>query len=157
MTRATEEIEKVIWKLGEPVADSTGLELVQVQFRREANGWVLRVFIDREEGITVDDCAAFSRELSDLLDVEDLIEAAYHLEVSSPGLDRPLVKPEDFTRFSGREITLRTREPVAGRRNFKGLLGGLDGDSVLIDVDGERHKLAVALVERANLVPAWDG
>jgi len=88
-----------------------GLELVQVQYRREDHGWVLRILVDRPGGVSVDECGEFSREVSDLLDVEDLIDNSYNLEVSSPGLDRPLIKPEDFERFAGREITLKTTSP----------------------------------------------
>src|SRR5262245_45405780 len=99
---------------------SLGYDLVAVDFRREPSGWVLRVYIDRPDGvnITVDDCAAASRDLSTALDVADPIDRAYSLEVSSPGLDRPLVRERDFVRFVGRRARIRTREPIQGRRNF---------------------------------------
>lgn len=101
---------------------SMGLELVEVQFRREGHGWVLRIFIDNEEGITVDHCADVSREVSDFLDVEDLIDHPFNLEVSSPGLERPLKSLGDFERFKGRKARVKLREPVNGQKVFEGII-----------------------------------
>jgi len=148
-----EKTEKAVYRLCEPVAESYGLELVQVQYRRENHGWVLRILVDRPGGVSVDECGSFSREISDLLDVEELIESSYNLEVSSPGLDRPLIKPEDFERFAGREITLKTASPVEGRRNFKGILEGIKDEVVLMESDGRKFELDWSLVIKANLVP----
>jgi ribosome maturation factor RimP len=141
------------------VAGSFGLEIFDVQFRREAAGMMLRVQIDRpgpaataEDSVSVQDCANVSRDLSAALDVEDLVPGAYTLEVSSPGLDRPLRQPEDYRRFSGRRAKLVMREPVDGQTFFKGRLGGLDEHHVLIDAeDGTRHRVPVAVITRANL------
>jgi ribosome maturation factor RimP len=150
-----EKIEKAVFDLCEPVAVSYGLELVQVQYRREDRGWVLRIIVDRDGGITVDECGSLSREVSDLLDVEDLIDGSYNLEVSSPGLDRPLTKPADFDRFAGREINLKTLQPVEGRRNFRGTLEGIQNEMVRLLVDGKNYELEWSLVQKANLVPDY--
>lgn len=144
------------------VADCRGLEVFDVQFRREGPGLVLRVQIDRlwdgtagaaaEEGVTVEDCAAVSRDLSAIFDVEDIVPSAYTLEVSSPGLDRPLRKPAEYARFSGRRAKLVMREKVDGQMFFKGRLGGMDGTDVLIETDdGTEHRVALGVITRANL------
>ncbi|OFW29636.1 MAG: hypothetical protein A3H97_01715 [Acidobacteria bacterium RIFCSPLOWO2_02_FULL_65_29] len=141
------------------VAAGYGLEIFDVQYRREASGMVLRVRIDRpgpgltaEDSVGVDDCAAVSRDLSAMLDVEDLVPIAYTLEVSSPGLDRPLRGPDDYRRFAGRVAKLVVREEVDGQKYFKGRLAGCAGDEVLIDgEDRKRHRVPVGLITRANL------
>ena len=141
------------------VAASYGLEIFDVQFRREAPGMVLRVQIDRpgpaataEESVSVDDCAGISRDLSAILDVEDVVPVAYTLEVSSPGLDRPLRRADDYARFAGRRARLVLREKVDGQTFFLGRLAGLDGDAVLLDGDDHRrHRLPLGVVTRANL------
>ncbi len=141
------------------VAATHGLELFDVQFRREAYGMVLRVQIDRpgpaataEECVSVQDCSHVSRDLSALLDVEDFIPVAYTLEVSSPGLDRPLRGRADFERFSGRRAKVVMREAVDGQTFFRGRLAGVDADYALIDgEDGRQHRVPLGLVTRANL------
>jgi ribosome maturation factor RimP len=141
------------------VAESHGLELFDVQFRREAYGMVLRVQIDRpgpaataEESVSVEDCSHVSRDLSALLDVEDFIPVAYTLEVSSPGLDRPLRGRSDFERFSGRRAKVVMREAVDGQTFFRGRLAGVEADAALIDGDdGRQHRVPLGLVTRANL------
>ena len=104
-------LEKV-QAVAKPVLDDLGFELVDVEFKREGQGWVLRFFIDKPGGVTLDDCALFSREVSMLLDVEDFIHRAYHLEVSSPGIDRPLKTREDYQRFCGERIKAKTFEKM---------------------------------------------
>ena len=145
--------------LAERVAGSYGLEIFDVQFRREGQGLVLRVRIDRpgpaataDESVSVDDCAHVSRDLSAILDVEDVVPDAYTLEVSSPGLDRPLRDADDYRRFSGRRAKLVMREAVDGQKYFKGRLGGIDDNAVLIDADdGRRHRVPIEVITRANL------
>jgi len=131
--------------------DDMGLELVEVQFRRESGGWILRLFIDREGGVTVDDCASVSRQVSSHLEVEDCIDHAYSLEVSSPGLERPLKRKEDFIRFSGRKARVKLKEPVDGQRVFLGILGPVDGDTLTLDIEGRQMKIALDAVQRARL------
>ena len=143
----------------EPGIRALGYELVDVEYAPASGRNLLRIYIDHPAGITVDDCAKVSRQVSAALDVEDPISEAYTLEVSSPGLDRPLVKREDFERFAGASIKVRMREAVMERRNFKGLLVGVEGDVVegdviVVDVDQERYRLPIARIERARLVPS---
>jgi len=141
------------------VAGTYGLEIFDVQLRRESGGMVLRVQIDRpgpaataEDSVSVGDCAHVSRDLSAILDVEDLVTTAYILEVSSPGLDRPLRHAGDYRRFSGRRAKLVMREAVDGQTYFKGRLGGVDDNAVLIDGDdGRRHRVPIGVITRANL------
>jgi ribosome maturation factor RimP len=141
------------------VAASYGLEIFDVQFRREAPGMVLRVQIDRpgpaasaEESVSVEDCAHVSRELSAILDVEDVVPGAYTLEVSSPGLDRPLRRADDYRRFAGRVAKIVMRERVDGQGFFRGRLGGVEGGDVLIDgEDGKTHRVPLGAITRANL------
>ena len=141
------------------VAGTHGLQVFDVQFRREAPGMVLRVRLDRpgpsataEDSVSVEDCARVSRDLSAVLDVEDVVPVAYTLEVSSPGLDRPLRHADDYRRFAGRRAKLVMREAVDGRKFVKGILGGVDGHHVLIDSDeGRQHRVPMGVITRANL------
>ena len=141
------------------VAGTHGLQVFDVQFRREAPGMVLRVRLDRpgpsataEDSVSVEDCARVSRDLSAVLDVEDVVPVAYTLEVSSPGLDRPLRHADDYRRFTGRRAKLVMREAVDGRKFVKGILGGVDGHHVLIDSDeGRQHRVPMGVITRANL------
>ena len=141
-----------------PLAEAEGLELVAVEYQREAGGWVLRVYLDRPGGIGLDDCQRVSQQLGDLLDVDDLIEHAYTLEVSSPGLDRPLVSEADFARFAGRVVRLQTEAPVEGQRRFRGRLLAITGGAVQLEVEGARRvAIPHAAIQRARLVVEWEG
>jgi len=141
------------------VAHTYGLDIFDVQYRREAAGMVLRVLLDRpgpaataEESVSVDDCAHVSRDLSAVLDVEEIVPTAYTLEVSSPGLDRPLRHADDYRRFAGRRAKIVMREAVDGQTFFKGQLAGVNGQTVLIDSDdGRRHEVPLGVITRANL------
>ena len=141
------------------VAESYGLEIFDVQFRREGPGMILRVQIDRpgpaasaEDSVSVEDCVRVSRDMSAILDVEDMVPTAYTLEVSSPGLDRPLRRPDDYSRFAGRRAKIVMRERVDGQGFFKGRLGGVEGSDVLIEGDDRRtHRVPLHLITRANL------
>jgi ribosome maturation factor RimP len=145
------------------VAATYGLEIFDVQFRREGRGMVLRVQLDRpgpsataDDSVGVDDCARVSRDLSAVLDVEDLVSTAYILEVSSPGLDRPLRRADDYRRFAGRRAKLVMREAVDGQTYFKGRLGGTEHDNdalvvIIEEENGRRHRVPVGVITRANL------
>jgi ribosome maturation factor RimP len=141
------------------VAATYGVEIFDVQFRREAGGMILRIQIDRpgpaataEESVSVEDCANVSRELSAILDVEEIVPSAYTLEVSSPGLDRPLRSADDYRRFTGRRAKVVTREPIDGQTFLRGTLGGIDEGNVLIDgEDHKRHRVPMDRITRAHL------
>jgi ribosome maturation factor RimP len=148
----TVEIDKVI-AVTEPVVSGQGYELVDVEWKHELGAWVLRVFIDKEGGVKLDDCADVSHTLSATLDVSDLIAVPYSLEVSSPGLNRPLKKEADFRRFVGQKAKIRTRHPVGeNRRNFAGTLIAVEAGKVRIDVGDQTYDVPVDDVEKANLV-----
>jgi ribosome maturation factor RimP len=138
--------------LAQPILADHGLELVDVEFRRESHGWILRLYVDRPGGVTLDDCQRVSEELGDHLDVEDLIDHPYHLEVSSPGLDRPLTRETDFVAFAGKTARISTREAIQGQRNFRGRLAGLVEGVVLLDLpDGRRMSIPRGLIAKARL------
>lgn len=138
--------------LVEPIAASLGYEVVQVQWATDQGGSILRVLIDREGGVQVGDCQTLSREIETLLEVEGVVAMRYRLEVSSPGLNRPLVKEADFLRFTGKEAVVKTREPIEGRRNYKGLLKGIVAGSIVMQIDNQDYQIPVGLVEKAHLV-----
>jgi ribosome maturation factor RimP len=141
-------------RLVEPVVAGLGFELVGVEF--DTRQRILRVYIDCERGILVDDCSRVSHQLSGLLDVEDPIPGNYHLEVSSPGMDRPLFTPEHFERFKGAMARVQLAGPIAGRRRFKARLLGMAGDRVLL-VDGEaQFEVPFDSIDRARLVPEFE-
>lgn len=136
-----------------PVVARLGCELIDVEFESKGKHSVLRLFIDSESGVTLDDCARVSDGVSGTLDVEDPIPGEYHLEVSSPGLDRPLKRPDHFRRFAGEHVRIVMRKGYVGRRRLKGALAGMDNEDVLVTVDGEDHRLPLADIESARLVP----
>lgn len=133
-------IEKV-QEFAEGVLPSMGLELVEVQYRQEGHGWVLRLFIDGPEGVGVDQCASVSREMNVFLDVEDIIPNAFYLEVSSPGLERPLRDIADFKRFAGKKARVKVRHPIDGQKVFVGIIGdsGEDGFDLILEDAGSTH------------------
>lgn len=137
--------------LAEELAGPLGLEIVDVEFRREASGRVLRVFIDKPGGVTLDDCQALSELLGQRLDEVDPIEESYNLEVSSPGIERPLKKPRDFERFAGHLVHVRTYGPIDGRRNFRGELLGLEDDHVVVRLERDVVRIPLQQVAKARL------
>lgn len=138
-------------KMLEPSVNALGFELVAV----EMAGTTLRLYIDSPEGVTVDDCADVSHQVSAVLDVEDPIRGEYTLEVSSPGLDRPLVKPEDFERFAGERVKVKLHQSLDGRKNFVGRLAGLKDGQVVVETDEGRFELELDQIDRARLVPEF--
>lgn len=144
--------EKLIAELIAPSVDALGLELWGIEHSQQGKYSVLRIFIESENGITIDDCEKVSRQVSAILDVEDPISGEYTLEVSSPGLDRPLFSIEQFDQYKGNEIDVRLRTPLNGRRKFKGLLADVVEETVCVQVDGEDFQLPHAEIEKANIV-----
>jgi ribosome maturation factor RimP len=140
-------------QLVEPVVTAMGYELVGMEWASRGHAALVRLYIDRPEGITVDDCEKVSHQVSGVLDVEDPIQGPYTLEVSSPGLDRPLFNAAQFARYVGRDAKVRTLTPVNGRRNFRGAIRAVRADSVVMDIDGVEVTLALADIDKANLVP----
>lgn len=140
-------------KLLEPAVEQLGYELSDLEVNLGGREGVLRLFIDKADGVGLDDCEAVSRQISALLDIEDPLPGHYVLEVSSPGLDRKLTKVEHFQRFVGREIRVKMRFPVAGRRNFRGALRAADEEMIEVEVEGVSHRLPMATIASARLIP----
>jgi ribosome maturation factor RimP len=145
-----------LWDLLEPVIVGMGYELVEIEYQPNPKHGVLRIYIDHEQGIGLDDCKQVSDQVSALMDVEDPIPGHYNLEVSSPGLDRPLRTLEDFERFTGEMARIRLGMPLGGQRNFKGRLTGVEGDAVVLDCENGQVKLPLASIDRARLAPDFD-
>lgn len=143
------------WQIVEPVIEAMGYEFVGAEYVQQDRRNTLRIYIDRPEGITLDDCSTVSHQLSGVLDVEDPIAETYDLEVSSPGLDRPLFKAGDFERFAGQTVKIRLAVPQDGRRNFRGVLLGLEEDKVRVEVDKQIFELPFGHIERAKVVPLF--
>jgi len=140
-------------RLLEPTVARLGYELADLEVRLGGKGGVVRVFIDKLDGIGLDDCEKVSRAVSAILDVEDPVPGNYELEVSSPGLDRKLTKVEHFQRFMGETVKVSLRYPKEGRRRFRGTLVSVDDDNIVVEVDGESHSLALSMIDTARLVP----
>ena len=140
-------------KLLEPTVEGLGYELIDIEVRLGGKGGLLRLFIDKPDGIDLDDCEQVSLAVSALLDVEDPVPGNYNLEVSSPGLDRKLTKVEHFQRFAGETVKVQMRFPIEGRRRFRGTLVTSDEDNIVVEVDGESHSLPLKTIDTARLVP----
>tara|TARA_R110002050_G_scaffold9504_1_gene33121 strand:+ start:267446 stop:267892 length:447 start_codon:yes stop_codon:yes gene_type:complete len=138
--------------LVEAPIESLGYELVGVEYIKNGINTVLRLYIDAEQGIGIEDCERVSHQVSGILEVEDPISSAYSLEVSSPGFDRPLFKERDFIRFAGSEAKIAMKLPIQGRRNFRGILQGFSDGDILIEVDGEVYDLPLTKLSKAKIV-----
>jgi ribosome maturation factor RimP len=147
----SQEVVDRVRALVEPILLSEGMELVDIQYRREARGWVLRLFVDKEGGVTLDDCSHVSQEVGRSLDVEDFISIPYNLEVSSPGLNRDLKTEKDFIRYRNRLVSVKTFEPVEKRRHFKGRLLGVFDNQVEMEIDKEIIHIPLSNVAKAHL------
>src|SRR5688572_5835380 len=132
-----------IWELAAPLAETQGLEIIDIELRREGSrtGRVLRLYLDKEGGPNMENLSQVSRELGALLDVHDVVEGAYTLEVSSPGINRPLKRPEHFKQFIGKKVRIRTRDLVQGRRSFLGSLLDVMRDKIAVSQDGARVEI----------------
>ena len=144
----SDQIEQLI----EIPIESLGYELVGVEHIKNGSNTVLRIYIDAEQGISIEDCERVSHQVSGILEVEDPISSAYALEISSPGFDRPLFKARDFERFVGSVVKISMKLPVQGRRNFKGVLQGFEDGEIVVLVDGEEYGLPLTKMAKARLV-----
>jgi len=152
MTQAPEDLRSLVCK----TVEGMGYELVGVEFQgRGGSGALLRVYIDSVEGITVDDCSGVSHQLSGVLDVEDPIKGEYNLEISSPGLDRPLFTREQYEKFAGSRVTVKLRIKQDGRRRFEGILKGVDNDNVLVEGEDGLFRLPLSGIEKARVIPEF--
>ena len=145
-----------LWDLFEPVVVGMGFELVEIEHQPHLQHGVLRIYIDKDDGIQLEDCSAVSRQISALIDVEDPVTGRFNLEVSSPGLDRPLRRVEDFQRFSGEVVKVKTAMAIEGQRNFKGRLQGVEDDQVIIECEDKEVRLPIMAIDKARLVPDFD-
>jgi ribosome maturation factor RimP len=144
-----DELQKLI----EPTIERLGYELTDLEVRLSGQGGLLRLTIDKPDGIDLDDCEKVSHAVSALLDVEDPVPGNYSLEVSSPGLDRKLTKVKHFQRFEGETLKVTMRFPIEGRRRFRGTLVSSDDENIVVEVDGESHSLPLTMIDTARLVP----
>ena len=145
-------VTQSVTELIEPGLLADGLELVDVEFKKEGKNWILRIYIDREGGVTLADCQKVSRLAGDLIEVEEVIEPVYTLEVSSPGLNRVLKKEKDFLKYSGKKIYVQCHAPMDGRKKFTGILTDFIDQSIHLEVDGQQHTIPLSQVAKANLV-----
>ena len=146
-----------VWELAAPLAKDQGMEVVDIELRHEGSrgGRVLRLYLDKEGGPNVDDLSRVSRQLSEVLDDLDALEGAYTLEVSSPGINRPLKRPEHFTRFVGKRIRVRTRDMINGRRSFLGTLQAVLEDQIALKQDGAQYQIPFSVIEKSNYEHDW--
>ena len=149
-------LERQLTEMLEAPVEASGYELVGLEFIRAGEHSTLRIFIDHENGILVDDCAEVSRQVSAVMDVEDPITSHYTLEVSSPGVDRLLFVAEHFVRYRGQTIEIKLHQAFDGRRKFKGILNGIDGDDVLLIIDEDEFMLPIDQIDKARIVPVFD-
>lgn len=143
---------ETVGQIAEPLCETQGMELVHVEYHREPQGLILRIYIDKPGGVKLDDCVRISRELTDLLDVHLELNAPYNLEVSSPGTDRPLSKENDYERFKGEVARIRTSNPINGRRNFKGVLLGVTDGEIRMQIDTAVVSIPLGEVAKGRLV-----
>ncbi|MGH9868377.1 MAG: ribosome maturation factor RimP [Candidatus Polarisedimenticolia bacterium] len=161
MSMTPDGIEARLRTLAEELASRSGYELVDLEYKREPTGWMVRLFIDRQGGVTLEDCQRVSQEFGTTLEVEDPIPHPFHLEVSSPGLDRPLRKQADYLAAVGRKVRLQLRQPLNGRRHFAGRLEKADealetGFGLhLRDDSGTQHVIPADTVDKAHIVYEW--
>lgn len=145
------KVTEIVEELAAPIVEGEGLELVDVEYKKEGANWFLRVFIDKPEGVDIDDCGRVSEKLSDLLDEVDPIPTSYFLEVSSPGAERPLKKPADFERSIGKHVYITTYEPIEGQKTFEGVLTAYDGATLTVQEAKSATTLPVEGVASARL------
>ncbi len=141
------QVEDII----KPIIEQEEVELVDISYQRESTGWVLRVIIDKPEGVRVDDCSSISRQISDSLDVHNVIDGLFNLEVTSPGINRPLIKESDFIRFKGSVVSVKTWAEIENRKKFKGVLTDFRDGIVVLDVEKKNYSIPLKKIKKANL------
>lgn len=151
MSSLDQKVIDSVREILDPLLLGYGFELVDIEYRREGRGWVLRIYIDKDGGVSVEDCARISRELGTLLDLNDIIPGTYNLEISSPGLTRALKKVRDFERFKGKLVKIKTMKDIQGRRVFVGRLIDFVGNVASVEMDGHVYFIPYDEIERANL------
>ena len=156
MSKSVDLIIGQVTRLIEPILDEMDFELVDTEYVSERGRWVLRLYVDQEEGITLDDCARVSRDIGDLIDVEEIFQHAYVLEVSSPGLNRPLKKEKDFLSVVDKKVKIKMVVPVHGRRNFTGYLRAFRDGKLFLELNNSQVSLSRQDVEKANLVYEYE-
>ncbi len=139
----------------QPVVEALGCELWGIEFNAQGRSSLLRIYIEKAEGVAVEDCEKVSRQVSSVLDVEDPIKKEYTLEVSSPGMDRPLFSLQQFERSIGEDLNIRLRMPFEGRRRFSGRLAAIEGDEVVLRVGDEEYLLPYELIDKASIIPRF--
>ncbi len=153
MVKKINNLTAVVAALAEPIIAGLDAELVEVEWQKEAGQWVLRIYIDRQStAVDHDLCEKVSRALSDVLDETDPIEQSYVLEVSSPGIERPLKKPADYSRFAGEEVLVKLFAPVSGKKEYQGTLLGINGDSVMVRTGEGEISFTLSQIAKAHLV-----
>jgi len=151
-----QEVVSKIEEIAQRVAASDGIEVVEVEFKGSGNNQLLRISIDKPAGVSHADCELVSQQVGTILDVEDVVPGHYTLEVSSPGVERKLLKPKDYIQFQGKKAKIVLREPVEKQRHWEGVLAGLDESTVLLNVGADRvMRFPLSQVERANLKFEW--
>ncbi|MBR0573249.1 ribosome maturation factor RimP [Pasteurella atlantica] len=149
-------LEQKLQELTQTSIEAMGFELVGIETQRAGHFLTVRIYIDKEDGVTVEDCSSVSRQVSAIFDVEDPISDKYNLEVSSPGLDRPLFTPEHYQRFIGRDVIIHLRIPMFDRRKWQGELVSVENDLVTLKVENEMQNFAFGNIQKANLVPIFN-
>jgi len=150
-----DDLREKIRQLAEPVAAAEGMELIHVECLKMQSRWIVRLFLDKENGVTIDDCSAISNQVGDILDIHDLINGQYTLEVSSPGFDRPISRDQDFVKYKGSKVNIKTSLKIEGIKNFHGLLIDFIEENgqkfVLVEVSGKNYRIPQADIVKANL------
>ena len=146
-----------IWEVATQIADGEGMEVVEVELRPEGSrrGRVLRLYLDKHGGLNIEELGRVSRQLSELLDTQDIVEGSYTLEVSSPGINRPLKKPEHFRRFIGKRVRVRTGDMINGRRSFLGILSETTDEKIKVEVEGKQYEIPFSMIEKSNYEHDW--
>lgn len=145
-------IVQSVTELVEPVVREEDLELVDIEYKKEGQGWYLRIYIDKKGGVTVDDCQKVSRRIEDMLEIDEIVNSAYILEVSSPGLDRPLKKEKDFLRSLGKKIRVTTYSPINNQRNFVGIIKDFSNETLYLEINAASQAIPLASIANAKYV-----